>query len=44
MDYVRAPYDVVVAVTAMWSGKSYINDRAIGHIEKFLEYEASQGP
>jgi hypothetical protein len=44
MRYIQAPYDVIVAITAMWSGKAYINDRAIGHVEKFLEHEASQGP
>jgi hypothetical protein len=39
----EAPYDVITTVTAMWSGRVYTNDRAIGHIEKFLEFEASTG-
>jgi hypothetical protein len=37
----EAPHDVITTITAMWSGRVYTNDRAIGHIEKFLEFEAA---
>ena len=39
--YKEADYDVIVAITAMWTGRSYTNERAIGHIERFIEIEAT---
>ena len=32
MKYANAAYDVIVTVTAMWTGRCYTNERAIGHI------------
>jgi hypothetical protein len=36
-----APYDVIVTVTALWSGRPCTNARAIGHFERFVEFEAA---
>lgn len=40
-DYLNLPYDVIVTIGDMWSSKVYINNRMIGHVEKFLEFEVN---
>ncbi|EAX91780.1 hypothetical protein TVAG_142640 [Trichomonas vaginalis G3] len=36
----NSPYDVLVTVTAVWSGRPYTNDRSLAQYEKFFEYES----
>ena len=40
-DVLFVPYDIVVTLSSMWSGKLYTNDRMIGHIEKMFDFEVS---
>ena len=39
--HLNSPYDVIVTVTAAWSGMPFTNDRALERYEKFLDLEAS---
>ena len=38
--HLNSPYDVIVTVTAAWSGRPFTNDRTLSHIEKFLAFES----
>ena len=40
--YLEAEYEVIVTLTAIWTGKCYTNQRAIGHLEQILDIELSQ--
>lgn len=38
--HMSSPYDVLVTITAAWSGRPYTNERALAEIEKFMDFEA----